>query len=141
MPGLGGGAAGDALVEITVEPHPAFRVDGDDVRAEIPVTLAEAILGGRVLTETIDGPVRVTIPEGSNTGTTLRLKGKGLAKDGNKRGDHFAVLKILLPARSDPELVEFIRAWSSKRPYSVRDESADEADPEARANPVKDKTQ
>ncbi len=133
MPGLGGGEAGDALVEIAVQPHPVFRADGDDIRAELPVTLAEAVLGGRVQAETIDGPVMVTIPEGANTGTTLRLKGKGLAKGAEKRGDHFAVLKILLPAHPDPELIEFVRAWSARRPYKVRDEADAPGDADARS--------
>jgi DnaJ-class molecular chaperone len=120
MPGIGGGDAGDALVEIDVQPHPVFRTDGDDIRAELSVTLAEAVLGGRVEVETIDGPVVVTIPEGSNTGTVLRLRGKGLAKDANKRGDHYAVLKIVLPSHPDPDLVEFVRGWNARRPYKVR---------------------
>jgi len=124
MPGLGGGEAGDALVEITVDPHPLFRAEGDDIHAELPVTLAEAVLGGRIQAETVDGPVMVTVPEGSNTGTTLRLRGKGLAKGDDRRGDHFAVLKVVLPAQPDPELVEFVRAWNARHPYRVRDEAA-----------------
>ena len=128
MPGLGGGTAGDALVEIAVEPHPHFQADGDDIRAELPVTLAEAILGGRVEAETIDGAVVVTIPEGSNTGTILRLKGKGLPKEGDKRGNHYAVLKVILPPRPDPELVEFVRAWNARHPYQVRDAHGTKAD-------------
>ncbi|MEK7246141.1 MAG: DnaJ C-terminal domain-containing protein [Pseudomonadota bacterium] len=120
MPGLGGGATGDALVEIAVEPHPVFRADGDDIRAELPVTFGEAVLGGRAEVETIDGPVVVTIPEGANAGTILRLKGKGLAKGADRRGDHYAVLKIVLPSRPDPDLVEFVRAWNVRRPYKVR---------------------
>ncbi|MCC7017636.1 MAG: J domain-containing protein [Rhodospirillales bacterium] len=128
MPGLGGGAPGDALVEVAVQPHPVFQADGDDIRAELPVTLAEAVLGGRVEVETIDGPVVVTIPEGANTGTILRLKGKGLAKDADRRGDHYAVLKIVLPPRPDPELVEFVRAWNARRPYKVRPDVVQPAD-------------
>jgi len=124
MPGLGGGATGDALVEIAVQPHLVFRADGDDIHAELPVTLGEAVLGGRVEAETIDGPVVVTIPEGANTGTILRLKGKGLAKGADRRGDHYAVLKIVLPSRPDPDLVEFVRAWNARRPYKVRSQAS-----------------
>ena len=123
MPGLGGGTGGDALVEIAVEPHPVFRADGNDIRAELPVTLVEAVLGGRAEVETIDGPVVVTIPEGANTGTILRLKGRGLVKSGDKRGDHYAVLKVVLPSQLDPELVEFVRAWSARYPYKVRSQA------------------
>ncbi len=130
MPGLGGGAAGDALVEIAVEPHPLFKTQGDDIRAELPVTLGEAVLGGRVEVETVDGPVVVTIPEGSNTGTMLRLKGKGLSKGGDKRGDHYAVLKVMLPPQADPELVEFVRVWNTRHPYQVRDENGAKAQAE-----------
>ena len=132
MPGLGGGASGDALVEIAVQPHPHFRADGDDIHAELPVTLGEAILGGRAQVETIAGPVVVTLPEGSNTGTILRLKGKGLLKGEDKRGDHYAILKIVLPSRPDPELAEFVRAWNARRPYKVRADAGAPADDDVR---------
>lgn len=128
MPGLGGGSAGDALVEIAVQPHSVFRADGDDIRADLPVTLGEAVLGGRAEVETIDGLVVVTLPEGSNTGTILRLKGKGLPKGEGKRGDHYAVLKVVLPSPLDPELAEFVRAWNARRPYKVRADAGAAAD-------------
>ena len=125
MPGFGGGGAGDALVEVHVEPHPDFERDGDDVRIEVPVTLAEAVLGGRIEAPTVDGPVSVTVPPGSNTGTVLRLRGKGLARnggegDGDDRGDQYVSLRVVLPPKPDPELTRFAEQWSAAHPYSVR---------------------
>src|SRR5579859_3677980 len=75
-PGMGGGRPGDALMEITVAPHPCFRRDGNDVLVELPVTLGEAVLGGKITAPTIEGPVSMTVPPGSNTGTKLRLRGR-----------------------------------------------------------------
>ncbi len=120
MPGLGGGVPGDALVEIAVEPHPTFRAEGDDIHAETPVTLAEAVLGGRIQADTVDGPVMVTVPAEANTGTILRLKAKGLVRGDGTRGDHYAILKVVLPARPDAEIKDFVRAWSERHPYAVR---------------------
>src|SRR6202040_4359904 len=79
-PGFGGGRAGDALIEVDVAPHALFRRDGDDVKIELPVSLAEAVLGARVTVPTVTGPVAMTIPKGSDTGRQLRLRGKGIQK-------------------------------------------------------------
>src|SRR5437016_2863858 len=78
MFGRGGGPPGDALLEVHVAPHPFFRRDGDDIRVELPVSLAEAVLGARVSVPTVTGPVTMTIPKGSDSGTQLRLRGKGI---------------------------------------------------------------
>ncbi|MBM3566007.1 MAG: J domain-containing protein [Alphaproteobacteria bacterium] len=137
MPGLGGGENGDALVEVEVEAHPTFRADGDDVHAEVSVTLPEALLGGRIQVETVDGPVRVTVPPESNTGTILRLKGKGLPRDDDTRGDHYAILKVILPARFDAELADFVRSWSERNPYSVRAEQSEATDAAGEPDPKK----
>ncbi len=118
--GLGGGAAGDALVRIRVIPDFRFRVDGLNVHTETRVTLPEAVLGGRVEIETLHGPLTVTVPPGSNTGTVLRLKGKGLAPPGKGAGDHFVRLSVVLPPAPDQDLEAFVRAWSKRKPYSVR---------------------
>jgi DnaJ-class molecular chaperone len=115
-PGIGGGAAGDALVEVKIAPHPAFRREGDDLRLDWPVSLAEAVLGGKVEVPTATGKVALSVPKGSNTGTTLRLKGKGVAG----RGDQYVTLKVVLPETPDPELEGFVRDWSAKRPYTPR---------------------
>jgi DnaJ-class molecular chaperone len=119
--GLGGGAAGDALIKVSVEAHPVFARDGDTVHMELPVTLAEGVLGAKVEVPTIDGQVTMSVPAGSSSGDTLRLKGKGLKRaKGNARGDQLVKLKLVLPAKPDPKLTELVREWSEEHPYSVR---------------------
>src|SRR5262249_56215935 len=77
-PGIGGGAPGDALIEIAVRPHPQFTREDDDIHVELPIPFDQAVLGGRVSVPTPTGPVTMTVPKWSNTGTVLRLKGKGV---------------------------------------------------------------
>ncbi|MGB0682440.1 MAG: DnaJ C-terminal domain-containing protein [Magnetovibrionaceae bacterium] len=122
MGGMGGGEDGDALVEITVRPDPAFLVTGDDVETEIDISLPEAILGGRINARTIDGEVAVTVPPNSNSGTRLRLRGKGLKKDGrpDERGDQYVKLRVVLPKEPDKDLNAFIGKWAKKKSYDVR---------------------
>ncbi len=100
-PGFGGGEPGDALIEVHVAPHPLFRRDGDDIRIELPVSLAEAVLGARIPVPTVTGPVTMTIPKGSDTGTVLRLRGKGIQRRANP-GDQYVTLKVVIghPDRS-----------------------------------------
>src|ERR1700730_9956377 len=76
-PGIGGGPPGDALIEIEVRPHPVFTRKGDDIHVELPISLREAVLGGKVNVPTSSGSVAMTVPKWSNTGTVLRLKGRG----------------------------------------------------------------
>ena len=127
MSGIGGGGDGDAYVEIQVKPDPVFRREKNDIHVEVPVTLSEAILGGKIEAPTIDGIVNVTVPKGSNTGTQLRLKGKGLkgAKKGSagnagQRGDQFVHLKVMLPKKPDKDFIRFMEEWSPDHPYTVR---------------------
>lgn len=115
-PGLNGGPPGDALIEIHVAPHPFFRRDGDDIHVDLPVTLGEAVLGGKVTVPTPSGPVAMTIPANSNTGRVLRLKGKGVAG----RGDEYVTLKVALPEGGDSELADFLKQWAAKHPYDPR---------------------
>jgi DnaJ-class molecular chaperone len=115
-PGLGGGPSGDALIEIHIAPHPIFRREGEDIRLDLPVTLAEAVEGARVTVPTPSGAVAMTIPAGSNTGTILRLRGKGVAG----RGDCLVTLKIVLPDAVDPELAALVKQWAEKHPYDPR---------------------
>ncbi|MEQ8228062.1 MAG: DnaJ C-terminal domain-containing protein [Rhodospirillales bacterium] len=113
MPGLGGGNPGDALVVVTVETDSRFRIEGRDVHVEVAVDLAEAVLGGKVKAPILNGEVSVTVPENSNTGTVLRLKGKGLKDgDGDEPGDQYVTLKVMLPKKPDPELRAFIKEWA-----------------------------
>jgi DnaJ-class molecular chaperone len=119
-PGYNGGEPGDALIEIEVRPHPVFTRDNDDIRIELPVSLAEAVLGGKVKTPTPAGPVMLTEPKGANSGTVLRLKGKGVAKAQGGHGDQYVTLKVVLPDKPDPELEEFITQWSKSKAYDPR---------------------
>ncbi len=118
-PGRGGAPAGDALVEITVEDHPFFRREGDDIRLELPITLNEAVLGAKVRVPTLSGPVTVTVPKSSNTGTVLRLRGRGV-KGEKGRGDQLVKLVVHLPERADPELQRFAETWRPARGYDPR---------------------
>ena len=121
-PGIGGGPPGDALIEVHVAPHPLFRREGDDIHMELPVTIAEAVLGAKVPVPTVDGSVTVTVPADSNAGRVLRLKGKGAPKPGLKgeRGDQYVALKIVLPEPADPELTAFLKNWGPSHSYDPR---------------------
>ncbi len=121
QPGLGGGPAGDAFIEIRVRPHPFFRREGRDIHVELPVSLGEAVLGGTVNLPTVDGKVSLKIPPGSNSGTVLRLRGKGVASPATRqRGDQLVTLRVVLPDQPDAELKEFIERWSQAHPYDPR---------------------
>jgi DnaJ-class molecular chaperone len=110
-PGIGGGPPGDALVEIDVRPHPFFTRKGDDIHIELPISLKEAVLGGKIKVPTPSGPVTMSIPKWANTGTALRLKGKGVPRADRSRGDEYVTLKIMLPEKPDPELERFVAQW------------------------------
>lgn len=119
------GNAGDALITVSVAPHPVFKPDGADLRLDLPITLYEAVLGGKVRVPTLDGAVELAIPPGTNSGRTFRLKGKGLAvKDGNKSGsgDLLASVRVVLPDRPDDELKELMKKWRESKPYDPRDD-------------------
>ena len=111
-PGIGGGPPGDALIEIEVRPHHIFTRKGDDIHVELPISLKEAVLGGKVSVPTPSGAVTMTVPKWSNTGTVLRLKGQGVPKPGGGRGDEYVTLKVMLPERPDPELEKFVSQWA-----------------------------
>lgn len=106
----GPGGPGDAIVTIEVQPHRYFTRDGDDVRLDLPITLAEAVLGGQVRAPTVDRPVMLTIPKGTTSGKTLRLKGKGFHKKDGGRGDQLVTLLVDVP-EGDAELEEFVANW------------------------------
>ena len=108
--------AGDALIELKIAAHPVFRVDGADLTMDLPVSVPDAVLGGKVQAQTPEGPVSVTIPKGSNSGQTLRLKGRG-AMVGGRRGDLKARIVVTLPETPDDALIKFAEDWRAKRPY------------------------
>jgi DnaJ-class molecular chaperone len=118
-PGRGG--PGDALIELTIKPHRLYRREGDNLVMDLPVTVPDAVLGAKIQAPTPEGPVTLTVPKGSNTGSTLRLKGRGVtnSKTG-KRGDLLARLAVVLPDSSDKELESFAEAWRRERPYKPR---------------------
>jgi len=121
MPGLGGGAAGDAHIEVHVKPHRTFRRRGRDILVDLPIALNEAVLGARVHVPTARGSVAMTIPPGSNTGDTLRLKGKGVAALGkHAAGDQLVTLRVVLPKKPDAKLSAFLEDWAKDHGYDPR---------------------
>jgi DnaJ-class molecular chaperone len=120
MAGLNGGPPGDALVEIAVRPHRIFTRKGDDIHVELPISLREAVLGGKINVPTPQGVVAMTVPKWSNTGSVLRLKGKGVPRNGGNSGDEYVTLKVMLPAKPDPELEKFIAQWRPAASESPR---------------------
>jgi DnaJ-class molecular chaperone len=121
MPGIGGGEAGDAHVEIHVKPHPDFVRRDRDILVELPVALDEAVLGAKVSVPTVGGTVMMTIPPGSNSGDVLRLKGKGIAAHGkHAAGDQLVTLKVVLPKQPDDDLRDFLAGWAKEHSYDPR---------------------
>ena len=115
----GPSGSGDLLITLSIAPHPTFTLDGADIRLDLPVTLYEAALGGKVRVPTLDRPVELTIPKWTSGGRTFRLKGKGYpAKEG--RGDLLATVRIVLPAQSDPEFEALMKKWRAEKPYDPR---------------------
>lgn len=114
------GNPGDALITVNVAPHRLFKPDGADLRLDVPITLYEAVLGGKVRVPTLDGAVELAIPANTNSGRTFRLKGKGLKGKGG-HGDLLATVRITLPAGSDEALAELMQGWRDKKPYNPRE--------------------
>lgn len=121
QPGAGGGEPGDVLVTVKAAPHPWFKLDGRNLRLDLPVTIYEATLGAKIATPTLDGKVELAIPAGANGGQTLRLRGKGLpAADGKPAGDLFVTLKLMLPETVDADFEAQMRELRDRRPYDPR---------------------
>jgi len=114
-PGIGGGAAGDALIDVAVAPHPFLHRSGDDVIVNLPVTLREAVLGASVSVPTIKGHVKLTIPAGSGDGSRLRLRGRGI-----REGHQYVELKVMFPPGEEPALAEFLRGWTPVHSFNPR---------------------
>ena len=94
-----------------MRPHPVFTRKDDDIHVELQLPLADAVLGGKINVPTIDGSVTMTVPKWSNSGRTLRLKGKGVKRADGGPGDEYVTLKIMLPDKPDPELEKLVSEW------------------------------
>jgi DnaJ-class molecular chaperone len=116
-----GGTAGDILLTVQIAPHQLFKLDGRDIRLELPLTLYEAVLGGKVEAPTLTGAVEISVPPYTNSGRTMRLRGKGLPENGGKpAGDLLVVIKIVLPEKPDTELENLMRKLQAEKPYKPR---------------------
>lgn len=124
-PGSLGGPAGDVLVTIDVQAHEGFSLHGKDIHVELPISLPEAVLGAKVEVPTIAGSVRISVPPGSNSGRSLRLKGKGVEAPGAAPGDQIVRLVVMLPDQPDPELGDFVRRWAESHAYDPRSKPED----------------
>lgn len=119
--GFGGAPAGDAFVTVSVKPHHLFTREGDDIVMRLPISIDEAVLGGKVEAPTISGRVAITVPKGASSGVVLRLKGKGVKPaKGGAAGDQRVVLDIALPESIDPELEAFMTKWRQAHEYDPR---------------------
>src|ERR1700723_391580 len=114
---------GDLLITISIAPHPFFKVDGSDVRLDLPITLYEAVLGGKVRVPTLGSAVELSIPKNTSSGRTFRLKGKGLPKTGGN-GDLFVTTRIMLPDGNNAELEALMQKWRDAHPYNPRSDLA-----------------
>ena len=117
----GSAGAGDAIVTVRYAPHPWFKVEGRDLRLELPVSLYEAVLGAKIRVPTLAGALEATIPAGTSSGKSLRLRGKGLpATAESSQGDLLATIRIVLPSGEDPALSDLMREWRDRKPYDPR---------------------
>jgi DnaJ-class molecular chaperone len=112
-PGRNGGPSGDILIQVAIAPHPSMTREGNDIRMDLPVTLREAVQGGKVNVPTLSGTVTLSVPPNSNTGTVLRLKGRGIAPANATPGDLYVKLIVTLPERPDGELAKFVDGWKA----------------------------
>ena len=115
---------GDLLITVNIAPHPFFKVEGSDLRIDLPITLYEAVLGGKVRVPTLGGPVELSIPKNTSSGRIFRLKGKGLPKPTGTPGDLFATTRIMLPDGNDAELEALMQKWRDRHPYNPRSDLA-----------------
>jgi DnaJ-class molecular chaperone len=112
--GKSGGPPGDVMIHVAVAPHPYFVRDGQDLKIDLPISLKEAVLGGKVPVRTLTGTVALSVPANANTGRVLRLKGKGIpAHGGEPAGDLYARLVVTLPDGEDGELTKFAEGWKT----------------------------
>ncbi|KRQ14886.1 DnaJ C-terminal domain-containing protein [Bradyrhizobium sp. DASA03076] len=109
--GAGDSPPGDALIEISVLPHPYFVRKGDDIHLDLPISLKEGVLGAKLKVPTVSGAVAVSVPKWSSSGRVLRIKGRGVPRADGGRGDQYVTLKLVLPKKPDPDLERFVSGW------------------------------
>jgi DnaJ-class molecular chaperone len=110
---------GDLLITVSIATHPFFKVEGSDLRLDLPIALYEAVLGGKVRVPTLGSAVELSIPKNTSSGRTFRLKGKGLPKAGGS-GDLLVTTRIMLPDGNDAELESLMQKWRDAHPYNPR---------------------
>jgi DnaJ-class molecular chaperone len=116
---VAGHPPGDLLITVNISPHAFFKVDGSDLRLDLPITLYEAVLGGKVRVPTLGSAVELSIPKNTSSGRTFRLKGKGLPKAGGN-GDLFVTTRVMLPDGNNAELEALMQRWRDAHPYDPR---------------------
>lgn len=120
--GVNGGPNGDLYIITTVRPHPFFERKGDDIQCKVPITILEAVLGAKIEVPTIDGPITMTVPEGTQSGQTFRLRGKGVPRrKGEGKGDQYVAVHIVFPKEIDPASIELLQQFEKKNPYNPRE--------------------
>ncbi len=119
QPGLNGGPPGDALIEISVRPHPLFRREGNDIHLDVPIGIHEAVLGAKIEVPTVSGRVQLTVPKGATTGKVVRLRGKGI-KSKRGTGDQLVRFEVMLPDEVDDDLASFIKTWADDHKFDPR---------------------
>ncbi|RMG59703.1 MAG: molecular chaperone DnaJ [Deltaproteobacteria bacterium] len=118
--GEGGGPAGDLYLSVSVAPHPYFTRKGDDIYLELPVNVSEAVLGTTLEVPTVDGPVRVKLPPGTDSGKKIRLRGKGVYRKDGTRGDQYVTVKVVVPRSTDPDFRKLVREFSKWEDNNIR---------------------
>jgi DnaJ-class molecular chaperone len=111
---------GDLLITVNIAPHPFFKIEGSDLRLDLPITLYEAVLGGKIRVPTLGNAVDLSIPKNTSSGRTFRLKGKGLPNQAGVTGDLLVTTRIMLPDGNDAELEALMRKWRDGHPYNPR---------------------
>jgi curved DNA-binding protein len=115
-PSASGGARGDLILEVHVTPHPQFRREGDDLHLDLPLTLAEAYNGAKVRVPTVDGAVSLKVPERSQTGSVVRLRGKGVARKGKEPGDLYVHFMVRIPTEGMDDMLPAIEKLQPEDP-------------------------
>jgi len=111
---------GDLLITVNIAPHPFFKIDGSDLRLDLPITLYEAVLGAKVRVPTLGSAVELSIPKNTSSGRTFRLKGKGLPRPSGTPGDLYVTTQIKLQDGNDSQLEALMQTWREGHPYNPR---------------------